>query len=224
MGSSHLSHMHTTYLLNSISLALPNSLSSPLPPSPPLSCPRLHQMIFTAKCVRVRLTNIRCFFVPYVTQDGVWTGCLLGLNKFFVIHFGRAASGGAVTPELQRATGVGLEALRISACPFFLYVFFLKSEISASPVFLYFLTDFSEPLFPLFFLIFFEIGRLPDLKSDFNSMSDFKSDVSLWETSDVRLDVCRVRKVDVWSEIEGVEETSDLGSDVSHVRFQKGII
>jgi len=30
-------------------------------------------MIFTAKYVRVRLTNITCFFVTYVTQDGVCT-------------------------------------------------------------------------------------------------------------------------------------------------------
>jgi len=47
---------------------LTNFLSSSLPPSSPLSCPRLHRMIFTAKYVRVRLTNIRCFFVTYVTQ------------------------------------------------------------------------------------------------------------------------------------------------------------
>jgi len=39
----------------------------------PLSCPRLHRMIFTVKYVRVCLTNIRCFFVTYVTQHGIWT-------------------------------------------------------------------------------------------------------------------------------------------------------
>jgi len=56
-----------------LSLVLPNPLSSSLPPSPPLSCPRLHHMIFTAKYVRVRLTNIKCFFLTFVTQDGLYT-------------------------------------------------------------------------------------------------------------------------------------------------------
>jgi len=36
-------------------------------------CLGLHRMIFTAKYVRARLTNIRCFFVTYATQDGIWT-------------------------------------------------------------------------------------------------------------------------------------------------------
>ena len=68
-----LPHAHNLFTQFNLTLALPNSLSSPLPPFPTLSCPRLHQMIFTAKYVRVRLTNIRCFFVTYVTQYGIWT-------------------------------------------------------------------------------------------------------------------------------------------------------
>jgi len=39
----------------------------------PLSCPRLHRMIFTTKYVKVRLTKIQCFFVTYVMQDAIWT-------------------------------------------------------------------------------------------------------------------------------------------------------
>jgi len=53
--SSPFPHAHTLFTQFNLTLALPNPLSSPLPPSPPLSCPRLHQMIvFTAKYVRVR--------------------------------------------------------------------------------------------------------------------------------------------------------------------------
>jgi len=70
---SPLPHAHNLFTQFNLTLALPNSLSSSLPPSPPLSCPRLHWMIFTAKYVRVRLTNIRCFFLTYVTQDGILT-------------------------------------------------------------------------------------------------------------------------------------------------------
>jgi len=66
-------HAHNLFTQFNLTLALPNPLSSPLPPSSPLSCPRLHWMIFTAKYVRVRLTNIKCFCVTYVTQDGIWT-------------------------------------------------------------------------------------------------------------------------------------------------------
>jgi len=68
-------HAHNVFTQSSLTLALPNPLSSPLPPSSPLSCPRLHRMIFTAIYVRVRLTNImiKCFFVTFVTQDGIWT-------------------------------------------------------------------------------------------------------------------------------------------------------
>jgi len=70
---SPLPHAHNLSTQFNLTLVLPNFLSSPLPPSPPLSCPRLHRMIFTTKYVRVCLTNIRCFFVTYVTQDGIWT-------------------------------------------------------------------------------------------------------------------------------------------------------
>jgi len=70
---SPLPHAHNLSTQFNLTLALPNSLFSPLPPSPPLSCPRLHRIIFAAKYVRVCLTNIRCFFVTYVTQDGIWT-------------------------------------------------------------------------------------------------------------------------------------------------------
>ena len=69
---SPLPHAHNLFTQFNLTLALPNSLSSPLPLSPPLSCPRHHQMIFTTKYVRVCLTNIRCFFVTHVTQDGIW--------------------------------------------------------------------------------------------------------------------------------------------------------
>ena len=72
MGSP-FPHAHNLFTQFNLTLALPNPLSAPLPPSPPLSCPRLHRIMFTAKYVRVRLTNIRCFFVTYVTQDGIWT-------------------------------------------------------------------------------------------------------------------------------------------------------
>jgi len=78
-GSPNLSHMHTNYLLNSISLSpskLLNPLSSPLPPSPPLSCPRLHQVIFTAKYDRVRLTNIKCSLCD-ICNAGWHMDCLL---------------------------------------------------------------------------------------------------------------------------------------------------
>ena len=71
--SSPFPHAHNLFTQFDLTLALPNPLSSPLPPSPPLSCPRLHQMIFTTKYVRVRLTNIKCFFVTYVTQDIIWS-------------------------------------------------------------------------------------------------------------------------------------------------------
>ena len=43
-------------------------------------------------------------------------------------------------------------------------------------------TDCNEPVFPLFFHCFRNLTS-PHLKSDLNLMSDFKSDVSFWETS-----------------------------------------
>jgi len=70
---SPLPHAHNLFTQFHLTLSLPNSRSSPLPPAPPLSCPRLHRMMFTAKYITVCLTNIRCFFVTYVTQDGIWT-------------------------------------------------------------------------------------------------------------------------------------------------------
>jgi len=71
--SSPFPHAHNLFTQFNLTPALPNLLSFPLPPSPPLSCPRLHRMIFTVKYVRVCLANIKCFFVTYVTQDGIWT-------------------------------------------------------------------------------------------------------------------------------------------------------
>ena len=70
---SSLPHAHNLSTQFNLTLALPNFLSSPLHPSPPLSCPHSHRMIFTTKYVRVRLTNIKCFFVTCATQDGIWT-------------------------------------------------------------------------------------------------------------------------------------------------------
>jgi len=72
MGSP-FPHAHNLFTQFNLTLALPNPLSAPLPPSPPLSCPRLHRMIFTAKYVRVCLMNMKCFCVTYVTLDGIWT-------------------------------------------------------------------------------------------------------------------------------------------------------
>jgi len=66
-------HAHNLFTQFNLTLVLPNSLSSPLSPCPPLSCPHLHRMIFTVKYAIVCLTNIRCFFVTCVTQDGTWT-------------------------------------------------------------------------------------------------------------------------------------------------------
>jgi len=66
-------HAHNLFTKFNLTLTLHNCLSSPLPPSQPLSCPRLHRMIFTAKYVRVHLTNIRRSSVTYVTQNGIWT-------------------------------------------------------------------------------------------------------------------------------------------------------
>ena len=71
--SESFPHAHNLFTYFNLTLALPNPLSSPLPPSPQLSHPRLHQMIFNAKYVRVRLTNIKCSSVTNVTQDGIWT-------------------------------------------------------------------------------------------------------------------------------------------------------
>ena len=76
MGSPNLSHMHTTYSLNSNDIQthcriaqhpVPSS-TDPLPaslilPCCPLSC---QWIMYTAKYIRVRLTNIKCFFVTYV--------------------------------------------------------------------------------------------------------------------------------------------------------------
>ena len=78
MGFPNLPKMYTTYLLTPISLrlspyptlCLPRSL--PPPPSP-LAGFQTHWMISTVKYVRVHSTNIRCFSVTYVTQDGTWT-------------------------------------------------------------------------------------------------------------------------------------------------------
>jgi len=56
----------------------------PSTPSSPLSCPRLHWMIFDAKYVRVRLTNIESFFVTYITQDGIWAAFSHPLQWFLV--------------------------------------------------------------------------------------------------------------------------------------------
>jgi len=61
-------HAHNLFTQFNLTLALLNSLSFLLPLSPSLSCFRLHQMIFTAKYVRVCLMNIRCFFVTYLTR------------------------------------------------------------------------------------------------------------------------------------------------------------
>ena len=69
-----------TQLLHSIQphsrLAQPPILPSTSPP--PLSCPHPHQMIFTAKYVRVRLTNIKCFKVLCDICNAGWhMDCLL---------------------------------------------------------------------------------------------------------------------------------------------------
>jgi len=44
--SEPFTNAQNLFTQSNLTLALPNPLSSPLPPSPPLSCPRLHLMIF----------------------------------------------------------------------------------------------------------------------------------------------------------------------------------
>jgi len=72
-------HLFTHF---NLTLALPNPLSSPLPSSLQLSHSRLNRLIFIAKYVRVRLTNIKCSSVTYVTQDGIWTAFSHPLQPF----------------------------------------------------------------------------------------------------------------------------------------------
>ena len=67
MGSPDLSQMHTTYLLNSIS-------RSPYPtPCPPLYLPPHHYFVLVSPGWLGCSLNIKCSFVTYVTQDGIWT-------------------------------------------------------------------------------------------------------------------------------------------------------
>ena len=63
--------IHLIYKFNT-TLAQPDLLT-PLPPSPPLPRFLLSRMILTVKYVRVRLTNVKCSFVTYVTQNGIRT-------------------------------------------------------------------------------------------------------------------------------------------------------
>jgi len=78
---------------------------------------------------------------------------------------------------------------------------------------------FQRALFFYIFFTFLEIGRLPDLKSDFNSMSDFELDVSQREMSHLGSDVSRVNHGGEWELIPQKEEKQQCGLDV---RFEIG--
>ena len=65
-------------------LALPNPLSPPFPPPFRLAPFPPHQTTPIVKYVRAHLTNTRCSFVTYVTQDGIWTAFSHPLPLFHV--------------------------------------------------------------------------------------------------------------------------------------------
>jgi len=74
MGSLNHSHVHTTYSFNPIPLPASPTTGTP----PPFLPPQLLRLLLprtmpTAKYARACLKKIKCSFVTYATQDGMWT-------------------------------------------------------------------------------------------------------------------------------------------------------
>jgi len=74
MGSLNHSHVHTAYSFNPIPLLGSPTTGTPSPFLPPqLTRLLLPRTMPTAKFATACLKKIKCSFVTYATQDGMWT-------------------------------------------------------------------------------------------------------------------------------------------------------